>query len=103
MLNARYKNSDQNISFVRIKSESDSEAPILLHVDLEDLDSTAENKETKGKRNSCDSFLDQNESVKKNERVQFITLFSVIILFIICNIPRIILLLHQVIIIDQIK
>jgi hypothetical protein len=41
--------------------------------------------------------------IRKNERVQFITLFSIIFLFILCNIPRISLLLHQVIIMDTIK
>ena len=40
---------------------------------------------------------------KKNERSQFFILFSIVIIFLICNIPRIILLLHQVIIIENIK
>ena len=41
--------------------------------------------------------------INTNESVQFITLFSIILLFIICNVPRLILLVHEVIIIDQIK
>ena len=40
---------------------------------------------------------------KKNERIQFFILFSIVIIFVFCNIPRITLLVHQVIIIDTIK
>ena len=40
---------------------------------------------------------------KKNERIQFTILFSIIIIFVFCNIPRITLLVHQVIIIEDIK
>ena len=73
-MNARYKNKDQNISFVRIASESDSEAPIILHVEREDLELIDEKKETQRKRNSCDAILDQSENTKKTERKNVTTL-----------------------------
>ena len=43
------------------------------------------------------------ESLKTRERFQFITLLSIIVIFVVCNLPRIILHLHEVIIIDAIK
>ena len=40
---------------------------------------------------------------KQNERKQLYTLFFIIIIFIICNIPRVIISVHQVIIMEDIK
>ena len=40
---------------------------------------------------------------RKQEKAQLLILFSIVILFLICNMPRIILLIHQVTILDGIK
>ena len=40
---------------------------------------------------------------RKQEKAQLLILFSIVILFLICNMPRIILLIHQVTILDDIK
>ena len=85
----------------KLSSESDFVAPV----------NEQENNANILRRLFCDSNFVQNKNQdetntgqkRKNERVQFITLFSIIFLFILCNIPRISLLVHQVLIIDTIK
>ena len=97
----REKNTDsQEVSVVRITSEF--EAPYIMHVEIEDLDLADVGMETR-RRNRYSESEDKSENQRRNESVQFITLFSIILLFIICNVPRLILLVHEVIIIDQIK
>ena len=40
---------------------------------------------------------------KKTDNIQFFTLLSIVIIFLICSIPRIIILMHEAVIIDTIK
>ena len=59
------------------------------------------------KLNTRLSTIDGNLSVahpnKKSENVQFTILLSIIIIFILCSIPRLIILMHEVTIIDTIR
>jgi tRNA U55 pseudouridine synthase TruB len=102
--NVEFKERCQDETIVReLTSKSD------LHLDTDDLVPKQTNIGEMLERNSCDSNWEhmKHETIakkkKKNERVQFLTLFSIILLFILCNIPRITLLVHQVFIIDTIK
>ena len=89
LTNVNFKERCQDETNVtELTSESDLVAPCILHLDIEE-DKNQDETNTKHR--------------KKNERVQFIILFSIILLFILCNIPRITLLIHQVLIIDTIK
>ena len=112
LTNVNFNKRFQDETNVRdLTSESDLVAPCILHLEIEDLVPEQENNGKILKRYSCDSSFegDKNQDEtntkhrKKNERVQFIILFSIILLFILCNIPRITLLIHQVLIIDTIK
>ena len=47
--------------------------------------------------------VDQDIKIKKNEHTQFMILLSIVIIFIICSIPRTIILMHEVTIIDIIR
>ena len=102
MANIKFKKicNDETFSS-KLSSESNYVAPVIKQEDNGNI----------LKRLFCDSNNGRNKNQdetntgqkRKNERVQFITLFSIIFLFILCNIPRISLLLHQVIIMDTIK
>ena len=112
LTSVKCKETCQDETIVReLTSESDCVAPSILQLDIKALVPNKENTGDMLERYSCDSNVEQNKyqnetitrQIKKNERVQFITLVSIILLFIICNIPRITLLVHQVFIIDTIK
>lgn len=52
---------------------------------------------------TCSKSLSKASPTKKNEFVQFMILLSIIIIFILCSIPRIIILMHEVTIIETIR
>ena len=102
LANVKFKKMCKDETFSsKLSSESDFVAPV----------NKQENNGNILKRLFCDSSFGQNKikdetntkHKRKNERVQFITLFLIIFLFILFNIPRISLLVHQVLIIDTIK
>ena len=112
LANVKFKKMCKDETFSsKLSSESEFVAPGILQIGIKDLVNKQENNENMLQRLACNSNLKQDENQdetntkhrKKKERVQFITLFSIIFLFILCNIPRICLLVHQVLIMDTIK
>ena len=92
-------------NLVKLSGRSQSANPFTLRIEIQDLN-VHEEKEKKFVRKS-DSIQHAARTLRlkkrRKERAQNLTLFSMVAVFIICNIPRIILDVHQVIIIDVIK
>ena len=85
--------------YLIVKKASDQMVEVVGKIQTKDL---MRRNISRGRPHQREPYSEE-ESLKTRERFQCATLLSIIVIFGVCNLPRIILHLHEVIIIDAIK
>ena len=85
--------------YLIVKKASDQMVEVVGKIQTKDL---LRRNISRGRAHQREPYSAE-ESLKTRERFQFATLLLIIIIFVVCNLPRIILHLHEVILMNAIK